>query len=635
MKDKIKKILLKYWGYPSFRSLQEDIILSVLNGKDTLALMPTGGGKSITFQVPTMAKEGLCIVVTPLIALMKDQVANLQKHGIKAISLDSSMSYREIDIALDKCIFSDIKFLYLSPERLGTDLFKAKLPAMNINLIAIDEAHCISQWGYDFRPSYLKIAEIREFAKDVPILALTASATPEVAKDIMDKLEFKKHNVFRKSFERKNLIYIVRKTEKKLQYLLRIIKYVPGTGIIYVRNRKQTVEVAKFLNHRGIKAGFYHAGLKPDQRSLIQEQWISGDTRVIVSTNAFGMGIDKPNVRFVIHIDIPDSLEAYYQEAGRGGRDEKKAFAVLLYDDNDIINLRQRVSKEFPEVKYIKIVYNALSNFLNIPNGFGKGTTYPFVFTDFIKKYNLKAIETFSSLKILQQEGLIYLSEAFYNPSKMRFIVDNDDLYKFQVANPNYDKIIKLMLRTYSGMFTDYVRIDENYIARFFKVNKKLIIKYLNKLHELKLADYLQENSSPKITFIEERLPEDSIGISYENYGFRKKRFIERIDSVIKYSDSIAKCRSQIILEYFGEENANRCGTCDICRRRNELKLSKYEFDIVLKELKEIITKEKKTLNDIIDLSKFPHHKTIKVIQWLFDNNKIKYDTEMRLIWEK
>jgi len=635
VKDEIKKILLKYWGYPSFRALQEDIILSVLDGKDTLALMPTGGGKSITFQVPAMAKEGLCIVVTPLIALMKDQVANLQKLGIKAISLDSSMSRREIDIALDKCIFSDIKFLYLSPERLGTDLFRAKLPAMNINLIAIDEAHCISQWGYDFRPSYLKIAEIREFAKDIPILALTASATNEVAKDIMDKLEFKKHNVFRKSFERKNLIYIVRKTEKKLQYILRIIKYVPGTGIIYVRNRKQTVEVAKFLNYRGIKAGFYHAGLKPEQRSLIQETWIRGDTRVIVSTNAFGMGIDKPNVRFVIHIDIPDSLEAYYQEAGRAGRDEKKAFAVLLYDENDIINLQQRVAKEFPEIKYIKTVYNALSNFLNIPIGFGKGTTYPFVFAEFIKKYNLKAIETFNSLKILQQENFIYLSEAFYNPSKIRFVVSNDELYKFQVANPNYDKIIKLMLRTYSGMFTDYVRIDENYIARFFKVDKQLIIKYLKKLHELSLVDYIPESSRPKITFVEERLSDDNLAISHKTYGFRKERFIERIDSVIKYSDSIAKCRSQIILEYFGEKNADRCGTCDICRRRNELKLSKYEFDIVLEELKEIITKEPKTLNDVIEISKFPHHKSIKVIQWLFDNNKIKYDSEMRLIWEK
>ena len=633
MKDKIKKILLKHWGYPGFRPLQEDIILSVLDGKDTLALMPTGGGKSITFQVPSLVSDGLCIVVTPLIALMKDQVLNLQKRGIKALSLDSSMSRREIDIALDKCIFSDIKFLYLSPERLGTDLFRAKLPAMNINLIAIDEAHCISQWGYDFRPSYLKIAEIREFAKDIPILALTASATPEVAEDIMEKLAFKKPNVFRKSFERKNLIYIVRKTEKKLQYLLRIINQVPGTGIIYVRNRKQTVEVTKFLNHRSISAQFYHAGLKPENRTQIQENWINDKTRVIVATNAFGMGIDKPNVRFVIHIDIPDSLESYYQEAGRGGRDEKKAFAVMLYDENDIINLKQRVKFEFPEIKYINTVYNALSNFLNIPIGFGKGVSYPFVFADFIKKYNLKPLESFNSLKILQQEDLIYISDAFYNPSKMRFISNNEELYKFQVANPNYDKIIKLILRTYSGMFSDYARIDELYIARFYKVDKKLIIKYLEKLHELKLVDYIKESSTPKITFIEERLPDDSLGISYKNYGFRKDRFVERINSVIKYSDSIAKCRSQIILEYFGEENIERCGTCDICRRRNELKLSKYEFDIVLKELKESIIKKPQLLNQIIEKSSFPHHKTIKVVQWLFDNDKISYDSEMNLIW--
>ena len=597
--------------------------------------MPTGGGKSIIFQVSALAKEGLCIVVTPLIALMNDQVLNLKKRGISAIAISSNLTHREIDLAFDKCIFGDVKFLYLSPERLQTDLFKAKLKQMNVNLLAIDEAHCISQWGYDFRPSYLQIAEIRKELPNIPVLALTASATKEVAKDIMEKLQFTKDNIFVKSFERKNLIYYVEETEKKLNYLLRIVRKNKGTGVVYVRNRRGTKEVAQYLQQNKISADFYHAGLDSRVRNYKQEQWIKGKTRVIVSTNAFGMGIDKQDVRFVVHLDIPDSLEAYYQEAGRGGRDEKKAYAVLLYNSSDIVNLEKRVETEFPDKKIINIVYNALGNFFNIPDGSGKNTVHEFNFKKFREQYNFKPIEAFNSLKIIEQVGLIQLSDAFYNPSKIMFKASKSDLYEFQVANSSFDSFIKLILRTYSGVFNDYTIINEEYLAQVFKVGKDVIIKYLNLLKKYNIIDYIPESNTPKLTFLEERLPKGNNFLTAENYGKRKDRYKKRIDSVISYVVSTAKCRSKIILEYFDEKNATRCGTCDICRRRNELELSKYEFDIILEILKNKIKQNPLTLNSIIEEVDYPDHKIIKVIQWLFENNKIKYNEEMQLIWLK
>ncbi len=629
----LKKILIKYWGYSSFRPLQEEIINSVIEGNDTLALLPTGGGKSIIFQVAALAKEGLCIVVTPLIALMNDQVLNLEKRGISAVAISSNLTHREIDLAFDKCIYGGVKFLYLSPERLQTDLFLAKLKQMNVNLLAIDEAHCISQWGYDFRPAYLRIAEVREQLPNIPVLALTASATKEVAKDIQDKLQFKKENVFVKSFERKNLIYYVEQTEKKLNYLLRIVRKNKGTGVVYVRNRRGTKEVAHYLQQNKISADFYHAGLDSRVRNYKQEQWINDKIRVIVSTNAFGMGIDKPDVRFVVHLDIPDSLEAYYQEAGRGGRDEKKAYAVMLYDNSDIQNLENRIDTEFPDKKIIKTVYNALGNFYNIPDGSGKNTVHEFKFNIFRERYNFNPIEAYNSLKIIEQVGLIQLSDAFYNPSKIMFKANKSDLYEFQVTNPSFDSFIKLILRTYSGVFTDYTPINEEYLAKVFKVHKTVILKYLNLLKQYNIVDYIPETNSPKITFLEERLSKSNNFLTHENYGIRKERYKKRIESVITYVTSQAKCRSKIILEYFGENNATRCGTCDICRRRNELELSKYEFDIILEILKEKIRNTPDTLNSIVENIDYPDHKVIKVIQWLFENNKIKYNNEMQLTW--
>ncbi len=629
----LTKILIKYWGYSSFRPLQEDIIISVIEGNDTLALMPTGGGKSIIFQVSALAKEGLCIVVTPLIALMNDQVLNLKKRGISAVAISSNLTHREIDLAFDKCIYGGVKFLYLSPERLQTDLFLAKLKQMNVNLLAIDEAHCISQWGYDFRPAYLRIAEVREQLPNVPVLALTASATKEVAKDIQEKLNFKKKNVFVKSFERKNLIYYVEETEKKLNYLLRIARKNKGTGVVYVRNRRGTKEVAHYLQQNKISADFYHAGLDSRVRNYKQEQWINDKVRIMVSTNAFGMGIDKPDVRFVVHLDIPDSLEAYYQEAGRGGRDEKKAYAVMLYDNSDIQNLEKRIDTEFPDKMIIKNVYNALGNFYNIPDGSGKNTVHEFNFKTFRERYNFNPIEAFNSLKIIEQVGLIQLSDAFYNPSKIMFKASKSDLYEFQVTNPSFDSFIKLILRTYSGVFNDYTVINEEYLAQVFKVHKSVILKYLNLLNKYSIIDYIPETNSPKITFLEERLSKSNNFLTNENYGIRKERYKKRIESVITYVTSQAKCRSKIILEYFGEDNATRCGTCDVCRRRNELELSKYEFDIILEILKEKIRNKPETLNYTVENIDYPDHKIIKVIQWLFENNKIKYNDEMQLIW--
>jgi ATP-dependent DNA helicase RecQ len=631
----LREILLKYWGYSQFRPLQEEIIESVVKGNDTLALMPTGGGKSIIFQVAALASEGLCIVVTPLIALMNDQVLNLQKRKISAIAISSSLTNREIDLAFDKCIFGNVKFLYLSPERLHSDLFLTKIKQMKVNLLAIDEAHCISQWGYDFRPSYLRIAEIRKEISDIPVVALTASATKEVAKDIMEKLNFKKENVFTKSFERKNLVYHIEETEKKYNYLLRIINNVKGTGVVYTRNRRKTKEVALFLYQNKISADYYHAGLDSRIRNKKQDDWISGKTRIIVATNAFGMGIDKPDVRFVVHLDIPDSLEAYYQEAGRGGRDEKKAFAVLLYEKSDILNLQKNTDLEFPSEEYIKLTYKALCNYFNIPIGSGKNTVHEFNFKKFCDNYNLKPLETFNSIKILEQVGLVQLTDAFYNPSKLMFLTNKTNLYEFQVANSAFDNFIKLILRTYSGVFSDYTHINEEYLAQIFKVDKSIIIKYLNTLKQYNIIDYLPETNSPKITFIEERLAENNNFLNYENFGIRKERYIKRVESVINYVTSTAKCRSQIILEYFGETNSVRCGTCDVCKRRNELELSKYEFDIILEILKKKIREAPVSLNYIVENISYPDYKVIKVIEWLFENNKIKYNEENNLIWLK
>ncbi len=632
--ENYRKILIKYWGFTSFKPLQEEIIKSIAEGKDTLGLMPTGGGKSITFQVPALASEGICLVITPLVALMKEQVNRLNSLEIKSIAIHSGMSREEIDISLENCIYGDYKFLYISPERISTHIFQAKAGRLNLSLVAVDEAHCISQWGYDFRPSYLKIASLRNLISEkVPFLALTASATVTVIDDIMTRLEFREKNVLRTSFERKNISYMVRQVEDKGIYLIKTLQKAKGSGIIYVRSRKRSKEVAELLVENGINADFYHAGLPSDLRDKKQNSWSSGETRIIVSTNAFGMGIDKPDVRFVIHWDIPDSLENYFQESGRAGRDDKQAFAVLLYSPSDKNRLNDSVRQKFPSVDKIKDTYEALCNHLQIPLGSGKETVYDFNMADFVSRYRLPVIETFNSLTFLQREGYVEFTEEINNPSRVHFVVGRDDLYKFQVANENFDGFIKLLLRSYTGMFTEFVAINEDALARKSAITRDAVYQYLVKLSSMNIIRYIPGKKTALVIFTEERLVRKALMISPENYLHVKEKYIQRLDRMIGYADSQNRCRSVILLDYFGEA-ADRCGKCDICRERNELDLSKYEFDLINEEIKTLLGKENPDAEELVKKIDFPEDKVIKVVRWLLDHNKIVQDQDRRLKWK-
>ncbi len=631
-----RQILTKYWGYPDFRPLQEDIIQSVLDGHDTLALLPTGGGKSICFQVPALVLEGICIVVTPLIALMKDQVENLKKHKIEARAIYSGMKRQEIEIIYNNCIHNKtIKFLYISPERLRTEMFLASVKQMEVNLVAIDEAHCISQWGYDFRPPYLQIADIRPYLPQCPFIALTATATPKVCDDIAEKLRLKDHNFFKKSFERKNLAYMVFQEENKFNRLLRIIRNTGGSGIVYVRNRRKTVKIAQFLVENGISADFYHAGLEQKKRDKKQDMWMYNKTQVIVSTNAFGMGIDKPDVRFVVHLDLPDSLEAYFQEAGRGGRDGKKSYAVILYEQSDILNLTHNFEQSFPSGKYISQVYQALGNYLSIPVGGGKNLSYDFDITEFARNYELKPIEAFNALKFIEREGLILLSEALETPSKILLTVNQTDLYRFQVETPSYDQFIKLILRTYTGLFTEYGRINEEDLARISGLDKNRIVQSLIYLHKIGIIDYIPRKDAPQLVFLEERLGKDNFRLSPENYSDRKEAAKQRLSSVLNYVKATNKCRSMLLISYFGQTNINRCGQCDVCLSRNKAELSRYEFDQIIEYIKPILKANSHSLTELIEM--YPNtqaEKIARALQYLLEYNKVQLDGDKRYIWK-
>ncbi len=630
-----QQILTRYWGFSTFRPTQEDIVMSVVNGHDTLGLMPTGGGKSLTFQVPAMARDGICLVITPLISLMKDQVTKLREKEIKAVAIYSGMTRNEISIVLDNCIYGDFKFLYISPERIGTDLFKARADKLNVNLITVDEAHCISQWGYDFRPSYLKISDLREIYPSVPVLALTATATPDILKDIQDKLKFNKENVIRGSFERKNLIYQVYETEDKLHQIIKMLKKSEGSGIVYVRSRRKTREVAEEIHRNKISVNFYHAGLDPDVRSQRQEMWTSGKVRIMVATNAFGMGIDKSNVRLVVHYEIPDSVESYYQEAGRAGRDGKTAYAILLFNNTDIRNMNRRLSTNFPEIKEIKRVYEAIGNYFQVPVGGGKGVVYDFDLMDFAKRFKMSAINVYSSLKVLEREGYLVLTEEIHSRSKVHFIVERDDLYKFQVANTKFDGFIKLLLRSYSGLFTEFVGISEQFMAGKVNISTELVVQYLIKLSQQKIINYIPRKKTPFIIFTEERLDLKTLVISRVDYIKRKEAFVLRQEKILHYASSGAKCRSQFLISYFGEKDAKRCGLCDVCKRRNKLGLSEYEFDIVIDKLKELLEDKSLRLEDIVDFMGLDEEKIVKVIRYLLDNDKVVYDINQRLKWNR
>ena len=615
--------------------MQEEIINAVLDGKDTLALLPTGGGKSICFQVPTMAREGLCIVVTPLIALMKDQVENLKKKGIKAVAIYSGMHMNEIEQAINNCMFGEVKFLYLSPERLETDRIKQNIEKMNVSLLAVDEAHCISQWGYDFRPSYLNINLIRVYLPNVPVLALTATATAIVAEDIQEKLNFREHNLFRQSFERKNLTYVVQNEEDKLNRLLKIVNNLKGSGIVYLRSRKRTVEIADFLIKNNISAGFYHAGLDRSSREVRQNSWISGETSVMVSTNAFGMGIDKPNVRFVVHLDIPDSLEAYFQEAGRAGRDGKNAYAVLLYEKADILESMQFLTTQFPEIKVVKQVYQALGNYFQLAIGSGRDQSFNFDINSFCSNYNLSFQSVMFSLKFIEKEGYLLLNEMTDSDSKIFFKTSKEDLYKFQVENAKYDKFIKVLLRSYSGLFTEFVKINEEDIARRTNLKREDIEKQLSQLEKFDIIIYQKKNSKPQVIFLTERIDSKNLYISDETYKIRKENAEGRLNSVINYIQNDNKCRSIQLLKYFDEEQSKRCGKCDVCIERNKIELSELEFDTVVDKIKPTLLNSSLTIEEIAALiPQVNDDKVIKVVQWLLDNDKLNYDHQNKLKWK-
>ncbi len=559
-------VLREYFGYDSFRSIQEDIIRSIGSGRDTLGLMPTGGGKSITFQVPALAMEGVCIVVTPLIALMKDQVAKLRERGIKATAIYSGMSRDNIVASLDNCILGGYKFLYVSPERLASDIFLNKLRRMEVSFIAVDESHCISQWGYDFRPSYLAIADIRKQLPNIPILALTATATPEVVDDIQERLLFREKNVFRMSFERKNLNYIVRSTENKEAELLHILNRVEGSAIVYVRNRDKTREIAKLLTEHGISASFYHAGLDTRDKDKRQLQWTEGALRVIVATNAFGMGIDKADVRIVIHYEMPDSPEAYYQEAGRAGRDGLTAYAVLLYAPEDKRRLSRRVSDNFPEKEFIRNVYERLGYFYQMAVGDGIGCRYDFILNDFCRAYHLPIVQTESALRLLTQAGYILYEEEEEHTSRLRFTVQRDELYRRYDLSEASDIVIRTLLRLYSGVFSDYVFIDEKYISEISGIQLEPLYESLLGLSRERVVHYVPRRTCPTVTFTKKRVDTSRIIITPEVYEERKAKYAQRIEAMKEYALSDKQCRSRILLRYFGERTALPCQQCDTCR---------------------------------------------------------------------
>lgn len=622
-----KSILRKYWGYPDFRPVQLDIIRSVYEGKDVLGLLPTGGGKSITFQVPALAMEGVCLVITPLIALMKDQVDNLRNRGVHAAAIYSGMTNQEIYTTLDNCIYGAYKFLYISPERLGTETFQRKMKVMDICMVAVDESHCISQWGYDFRPSYLHISDVRELIPNVPILALTATATPDVVEDIQRQLRFRTDVVFKKSFERKNLSYVVRKTDDKLGQMLKILNGVPGTSIVYVRSREKTKSIADWLKQQGISADHFHAGLSQETKDRKQEAWKSGACRVIVSTNAFGMGIDKPDVRSVIHLDIPDSLEAYFQEAGRGGRDEKRSYAILLYDKMDITNLKKRIPESYPSREFIRDIYNKVACYFEIGEGEGEDFMHSFDLGDFCKTFHLPITQTYSALKILNQAEYLELTDELNLGSKVIFTVPRRKLYDYDFSKePLLDEILEFMMRNYSGLFSDFTKIDELEMAKHFGLTREEIYKKLSRLSYFGVIDYIPGKKTPYIKYLRPRVDEKRLVITKEVYEERKARFVNRIERVIEYVTDENHCRSRMLLRYFGEENSHNCGTCDYCRSQKNQALSTDFFEQVRRLVYETLAAAPMPMARLVSLLDVDEKQAIEAIRHLRDQGEVEMD---------
>lgn len=625
MDNHLSEILKKYWGHSNFRPSQKDIINSVLKKEDTLALLPTGGGKSICFQIPALVNDGLALVISPLVALMNDQVTNLKSRDIPATAITSSMSFKEIDIALENAANGKYKFLYLSPERLQNELFLARLKRMTVNLIAVDEAHCISQWGYDFRPPYLEILKIRDLLPNVPVLALTATATENVVEDIQEKLGFKKKHIIRNSFFRSNVFYNVLKTEQKWAKTLEIFKKIQGSGIIYSRNRKNTIEIAQWLQKSGVSADYYHAGLPSIERDRKQSEWLENKTRIMVCTNAFGMGIDKPNVRLVVHLELPDSIESYFQEAGRAGRDLEKAYSIVIVDPSDIDLLKMRYLDNFPDLAFIRKVYQSLGNHLQLALGSGENTAYGFELDVFCRQYSYSNPKTYNAIKILEKEGFLFLSDDFGQSSKLFFKADRTAIYDYQVRNSNVDALIKVLFRSYGGLDIEYTSINEWTIAQRLKSNQSKVKLALEQLHNQGMVDYIPGKNQAEIRFLRARQKTDYLEISDENLKNRFKDLKQRIQSVIDYISEDNICRSIGLLSYFGEKSSKVCGQCDICRSR---KIPNVNFEEVKKTILELLEQKEQSLNEIKKSMKFGSKELISIIQILQDEGLITEKNE-------
>ena len=624
MEQKLLDTLKKYWHYDSFRPMQREAIEAVLSGRDTLVLMPTGGGKSIIYQLPTLVSDGLCIVVTPLIALMKDQVDRLRRMGIPAVAVHSGLSHRQIDIALDNCVYGDIKFLYVAPERLASEMFRLRVNRMNVSLMAIDEAHCISQWGYDFRPSYLRIKELRRLLPNTPILALTASATPRVTEDIMKQLDFSEPHILQSSFLRPNLSYSVRQTDDKEGQLMRIINNVPGCGIVYVRMRETAERVAKYLIEQGESASFYHGGLPNAERTLRQDEWISGKTRIMVATNAFGMGIDKQNVRFVIHYSMSDSLESYYQEAGRAGRDGERSYAVILMasDDNDrILNIFE---KEFPDIELIRSVYNELCSYLGVAIGDGKESSFIFNIYDFCRRIKLPLITVHNIIKLLQLNGYLTLTEDSEHPARVMFMVTRDELYQVKMQSESDEDILRSILRLYTGIFSEFRPIDEMEIASVSKHSHIKVHDFLKRMWRANVIRYIPTNHDPLIFLDEERLPARDIYIAPATYSQRKALMLERFNILLDYANEEQECRSRIIERYFCDKMSEPCGICDNClarKRREKSNSADYEQQVL-----NLLATEPMSIKNLVAKIKGNEQTIIEAVRQLTEKGKISVE---------
>lgn len=625
-------ILKTYWGYDSFRPLQSDIIDTVLQGKDVLALLPTGAGKSVCFQVPALAMDGLCLVVSPLIALMKDQVEQLKRRGITAFSIFSGMTRKEVMQTLKVAGESNCKFLYVSPERLETRLFLEYLPSLNVQLLAIDEAHCISQWGYDFRPPYLRIAKIREELPRVPVLALTASATPEVQEDICEKLQFKDRNIFRSSFVRPNLSFSVFQTDSVYSKITDILQKMQGSSIVYCRSRKRTVDIARLLHLHGISADYYHAGLDSAERSRKQEDWIKDKIRTIVCTNAFGMGIDKPNVRLVIHADLPECLENYYQEAGRAGRDGKKSYAVLLYDENRIRELEELPDKRYPALEEVRAVYQSLVNFLQIPAGSGAETYYDFNIGEFIKRFGHDASLVTAALGTLEQENYLSFNQQVWLPARVRFTTGKKSLFDFETNHPDLEPLIKILLRTYEGIFDYAVSVYEKLIARKLHISEEVCKQQLDQLHRYRIIDYSPMKDQPQVYFFNNRVDAARLTINESYYAERKRQFTHRIASMIAYIRNTSECRSRILANYFGDPSSDACGICDNCLEARRAKLESANFEQISKQIIEELQVQPLNADELISrIKSFSSALCWEVIDYLQAEGRINADENGKL----